>query len=242
MSDSSAPLGARAAWLQGLRDGAPFVLIVAPFAVVFGVVASEAGLSLIHTMGFSLAVLAGAAQLTAVQMIAENSPLVIILVTATAVNLRMAMYSASLAPHLGRAPLWQRAVVAYLMVDQAYAQSILRYDAHPEMSVPAKVGYYMGVVSLIAPIWYIATFVGAVAGSAIPESIPISLAVPIAFLSLVGPMLRTLPHVIAALVSVVGTISLSFVPYNMGLLIAGVLAMLTGAAVETALLKWRAKT
>ena len=38
-----------------------------------------------------------------------------------AVNLRMAMYSASLVAHLGPARLWQRALVAYLNVDQTYA-------------------------------------------------------------------------------------------------------------------------
>lgn len=223
-------------WL-GLRNGGPFVLIVGPFGLVFGVVGTEAGLSLAQTMGFTIAVIAGAAQLTAVQLMREEAPTIIVLVTALAVNLRMAMYSASLAPHLGKASLWQRAVVAYLMVDQAYATSILRYEQNPEDSVAAKFAYYIGVVTLIAPTWYLGTLAGALLGNQIPASIPIGAAVPIAFLALIGPMLRTLAHVVATMVSVVLALVLAGLPYNLGLLVAALAAMVAGAWVET----WQAR-
>lgn len=235
----SSPLSSRRAYWQGLRDGGPFLLIIGPFGMVFGVVATEAGLSVVQTLAFSVAVIAGAAQLTALQLMTENAPTVIVLLTALAVNARMAMYSASLTPHLGAVPLWQRAIVSYLMVDQAYATAFLRYERDPGMSVGAKLGYYFGVITLVAPCWYLGTLAGALLGEAIPPSIPISAAVPITFLALVGPMLRTLAHVVAALVSVVGTLVLGFLPYSMGLLVAAVLAMMAGAAVELRVARWR---
>ena len=68
---------------------------------------------------FSLVVIAGAAQFTALQLLQEEAPTVIVLISALAVNLRMAMYSASLTPYIGSAPLWQRAFAAYLTVDQS---------------------------------------------------------------------------------------------------------------------------
>jgi len=222
----------RQAFWQGIRNGGPLVLIVGPFGLVFGVIATEAGLNVLQTMAFSVAVIAGAAQLTAVQLMTENAPVIIILITALAVNLRMAMYSASLTPHLGEAPVWQRALVAYLMVDQAYAVSILRYEQQPDWTTPVKVAYYFGAVLLICPVWYLGTLAGAVVGSQIPESIPLGAAVPIAFIALIGPMLRTLAHVAAAFVSVVGALALAFLPYNLGLLAAALAAMATGAAVE----------
>ncbi|MFN4100288.1 MAG: AzlC family ABC transporter permease [Pararhodobacter sp.] len=229
MTDLMTP---RRAFWQGIRNGGPLILIVGPFALVFGVIATEAGLNVLQTMAFSIAVIAGAAQLTAVQLMTENAPVVIILITALAVNLRMAMYSASLTPHLGSAPVWQRALIAYLMVDQAYAVSILRYEQETEWTTPVKVAYYLGAVLLICPAWYLGTFAGAVLGSQIPDSIPIAAAVPIAFIALVGPMLRTLAHVAAAFVSVAGALVLAFLPYNLGLLAAALAAMATGAAVE----------
>lgn len=217
---------------QGVRNGGPFMLIVGPFGLVFGVVATEAGLDLWQTMSFSIAVIAGAAQLTALQLMTDHAPTLIVIVTALAVNTRMAMYSASLTPHLGAAPLWQRALAAYLMVDQAYALSILRFEQDPPLSSRAKVAYYFGTVALICPTWYLGTLLGAVVGSQIPDWIPIGAAVPIAFIALIGPMLRTLAHVAAAFVSVVGALVLVFLPYNLGLLVAALAAMGTGAAVE----------
>jgi len=238
---SQSPASTRRAFWQGLRHGAPFVLVVAPFGLVFGVVAADAGFNMLQALGFSVAVIAGAAQLTAVQLMTEGAPLVVVVLTALAVNLRMAMYSASLAPHLGAAPVWQRALIAYLMVDQAYAQSVLHFDQHPQMTLPEKVAYYFGTVTPIFPLWYLMTIVGALLGNRIPADIPIGFAVPIAFLALIGPMLRTLAHVVAAFVSVVGALVFSGLPYNLGLLIAALLAMATGAAVETWTARRRAR-
>ena len=217
---------------QGFQAGLPFLLVIIPFGAVFGVVATEAGLNLSQTMGFSILVIAGAAQFVAIQLMVENAPVLIVLATSLAVNLRMAMYSASLAPHLGRVPWWKRAVVSYFMVDQAYAASILKYEGSPDMSPRQKFAYYMGVVTPVCPLWYVATYGGAVLGDVIPPTLPIDFAVPITFLALIVPMLRSFAHVVAALVSIVGVLVFAFVPFNLGLLLAALLAMMAGAEVE----------
>ena len=217
---------------RGARDGLPFILVIAPFGAVFGVVATEAGLDLAQVMGFSLLVIAGAAQFVAVQMMVENAPVLIVLAASLAVNLRMAMYSASLAPHLGALPFRKRAFISYLMVDQTYAPSILRYENRPELSPRARLGYFLGVASPIVPIWYLATWAGAMLGSAVPPGLPIDFAVPITFLALIMPMLRSPAHVVAALVSILGTLVFAFLPFNLGLLLAALLAMMAGAETE----------
>ncbi len=73
------------------------------------------------------------------------------LATALAVNLRMAMYSASLTPYLGRAKLWQRAAVAYLLVDQSYALSHLKYETEPALTLSERLRYFFGVITPVAP-------------------------------------------------------------------------------------------
>ncbi|MFO7920324.1 MAG: AzlC family ABC transporter permease, partial [Nioella sp.] len=84
------------AYLRGIRASLPFLLVVLPFGALFGVVGTEAGLNLAQVMGFSIVIIAGAAQFTAVQLMQEQAPTVIVLASALAVNLRMAMYAASL--------------------------------------------------------------------------------------------------------------------------------------------------
>ena len=222
----------KTAYWRGVRDGAPFLLVVGPFALLFGVVATEAGLNLAQVMGFSILVIAGASQFAAIQLMTDNAPTLIVLATALAVNLRMAMYSASLTPHLGAAPLWQRALMAYFLVDQSYAVSTVRFEKHPDMALSAKVAYFFGVVTPICPMWYVLTLVGAVAGTKIPPEFALDFAVPITFLAIIAPMLRTIAHVAAALTSIAISLLLAFLPYNLGLLAAAATAMAVGAQVE----------
>ncbi|HFQ14812.1 MAG TPA: branched-chain amino acid ABC transporter permease [Rhodobacteraceae bacterium] len=222
----------KSTYLRGVADGAPFVLVVVPFAALFGVVASEAGLDLAQVMGFSVLVIAGAAQFAALQLMQENAPTLMILATALAVNLRMAMYSAAITPYLGQARLWQRAIIAYLLVDQSYMLAHARYEAHPDMPLGTRIVYFFGVITPVAPLWYLATMGGALLGKAVPAGFALDFAVPITFLAMIAPMLKSAAHRVAALVSVAAALALAWMPYGTGLLIAAVLAMMAGAEVE----------
>ncbi|MHC0054218.1 AzlC family ABC transporter permease [Actibacterium sp. D379-3] len=222
----------KSAYWLGARQGAPFVFVVGPFGLLFGVVGTEAGLNLAEVIGFSVLVIAGASQFTALQLMTENAPTLIILAAALAVNLRMAMYSAALTPHLGAAPLWQRVLMAYLLVDQSYALPVAHYETEPGMSLAARTAYFFGVVTLLGPSWYGMTYLGAVMGQGIPPEYALDFAMPITFLAMVAPALRTLAHVAAAVVSVAVSLMLAFVPYSGGLLIAALTAMMAGAQVE----------
>ena len=217
---------------QGIIASSPFILVVVPFAALFGVLATEAGLSLVETMAFSIVVIAGAAQFTALQLMQENAPTAIVLLSALAVNLRMAMYSASLTPYIGAAPLWQRALCAYLTVDQTYVVGISKYEAEPEMTVPQRVAFFMGAVTPIVPLWYIFTLIGALAGTRIPESWALDFAIPIAFLAMIAPMFRTPAHLVAALVAVAVSLPAAILPYSLGLIVAGIAGMMAGAQAE----------
>ncbi|MEL6586547.1 MAG: AzlC family ABC transporter permease [Pseudomonadota bacterium] len=217
---------------QGVAEGLPFLVVMVPFGALFGVLGAEAGLPLTQVMAFSVVVIAGASQFTALQLMNDGVPAVIVVLSALAVNLRMAMYSASMAPHLGRAPLWQRALIGYLLVDQTYALSAQKYEDQPQWQIPDKVHYFAGVALPVFPAWVGATWLGAVLGAQVPDAWQLDFAMPLAFLALVGPMLRTRAHVAAAFVSVTAALALAWVPWNMGLILAAILAMLTGAEVE----------
>lgn len=218
---------------EGLRNGLPFVVVVGPFALLFGVVASEAGMALAHVMGFTVMVIAGAAQFAALQMMVENASLGMVLLAALAVNLRMAMYSAALVPYLGSAPLWQRALISYMNFDQTYAASVARYETSPDWNVTQRAQFFFGLSTPIVPVWIAFTLVGALIGKAIPPEWALDFAVPITFLGLVGPALKTPAHIAAAVVSVVVALALIGLPSGAGLLIAALSAMITGAVVET---------
>ncbi|MEM9425913.1 MAG: AzlC family ABC transporter permease [Pseudomonadota bacterium] len=220
------------AFRTGFLAGLPFLLIGVPFAVLFGVVATEAGLSVTQTIGFSLLVIAGASQFTAIQLMSENAPVLIVLAAALAVNLRMAMYSASLQPHLGQASFGKRALAAYLNVDASYALGIQEFEKRTTWSVNDKFQYFCGTMVLMFPLWVVGTWVGAVAGDALPANLDLDFAMPIMFLALVAPMVKTMAHLGAAVTSIIGSLALTFLPSGIGLLIAGLCAMAVGAEIE----------
>lgn len=231
-----APSLARAA-RTGFVQALPFLLVLVPFSVLFGVVATAAGLDIVQTVGFSIVVLAGASQFSAVQLLSDQAPVLIVLASSLAINLRMAMYSASLTPWVGRAPAWQRAVIAYVLVDQTYGMAVQQFERRPAMTVAERVAYVFGASPVLCLPWMLFTYVGATAGQMIPADWPLDFAVPITFLAMIAPMLRTLAHVAAALVAVLSALALSGLPSGTGVLIAGPLGMAAGAGVET----WQAR-
>ena len=222
----------KSAFWKGMRDSAPFVLVSGPFGLLFGVLAAEAGLNVLEATSFSLAVFAGSAQFTALQLMQEQTPTLIVLVSALAVNLRVAMYSASLTPYLGGAPLWQRACAAYLTVDQAYALSMIEFERRADWGVAERMAYFFGTNGLVAPAWMAATITGALVGASIPDSLGLDFVLPIAFLAMIGPMLRTPAHVVACFTACAVSLPAALMPYNLGLIIAGLAGMMAGAQAE----------
>ena len=230
-----------ACFRQGTIQSLPFMLVILPFGLLFGVVATEAGLHITQTMGFSILVLAGASQFTAVQLLVDQAPTIVIILSALAVNLRMAMYSASLVPWIGSASPRARGVVAYLLIDQTYALSIQEYEKYPDLTVRQRLAYFFGTCLTCCLPWSIATYLGATIGSAIPESWALDFVIPITFLAMIAPILRTAAHMAAALVAIVAALGFSFMPSGTGMLIAAPLGMATGALFETWMARQKAK-
>jgi len=222
----------RKAFLKGAAHALPFFVVIVPFAMLFGVLSSEAGLGPWETQIFSVAVFAGASQLAALQLMQDQAPLLVILATGIAVNLRMMMYSVALTPHLGGAPMGIRATIAYFLVDQSFALSLAEFDKRAELTLAEKVAYFFGTIAPITAIWNIATAIGVQMGRAVPESWGLDFAMPITFIGMTAAMLRTVPHGVAMTVSVGVTLLLWAMPYGTGLLVGAAAGMAAGAIAE----------
>ncbi|WP_179378966.1 AzlC family ABC transporter permease [Jannaschia marina] len=215
----------------GVAEGLPFLVVMVPFGMLFGVLGVEAGLPLAQVMAFSVLVIAGASQFAAVQLIVDLAPAAVVVLSALTVNLRMVMYSASIVPHLGAAPLWQRAIISYLLVDQTYALAQAKYEEETRWSIADKVAYFAGIALPVFPAWVGSTLAGALVGARIPDSWQLDFALPLAFVALVAPMLKSRAHLAAAFVSVTGTLLMWWMPYNLGLIAAALAGMVVGAEV-----------
>jgi 4-azaleucine resistance transporter AzlC len=223
----------RVAFGQGVRDISPLLLGVIPFGFIAGIAAVNAGLGLPEAVGLSTIVFAGAAQLAALDLIGRDAPLAIIVVTAVVINLRMLMYSASIAPYFQNLRKRSKATAAYLLTDQAYALAIVRYQNEDS---PHRIAYYLGVAVTLWVVWQVTTIAGVVLGTTVPDSLGLEFAVPLVFLALLIPAMEDGPTTVAGIfggIVAVGTVGL---PLNLGLLVAaggGIVAgLLTEGATE----------
>ncbi|MDO5647688.1 AzlC family ABC transporter permease [Paracoccus sp. (in: a-proteobacteria)] len=220
------------AFWYGAAQSLPLMIVIIPFGLLFGIVASDAGLGLAQIMGFSVVVLAGASQFTAVQLINEGAPAIVVILTGLVINLRMAMYSASMVPWLRGSTRGQKIAFAYALIDQTYALSIQHYERHPALSLSQRLAYFTGTAVMLCGGWMVLTWFGATLGNAMPGNIPLDFAIPITFLAMIAPMLRTPAHLAACAVAIIAALMLAWMPSGLGMMIAAPLGMATGAMVE----------
>jgi 4-azaleucine resistance transporter AzlC len=215
--------------VAGARDAVPVVLGVVPFALVAGYAAVEAGLSTAAAVGASVVVFAGASQLAAYELLGSDAPLAVVVLTAVVINLRMMMYSASLAPHLRDVGRRARAGAAYFLTDQAFALSVSRYR---EETGTDRLAYYLGAAVLLWLCWQVGTVAGVALGTGVPPEWGLEFAAPLVFLALLVPALEDRPSVAAAVVA--GAVALvgADAPLNVGLLLGATAGIATGLLVE----------
>ena len=70
-------------------------------------------------------------------------------------------------------------------------------------------------------------------GATVPDAFALDFALPMTFIAMVGPLLRTLPHILAAVVSAVLSLVFAGLPPGVGLMLAAAVAVVVGASVET---------
>ena len=128
--------------------------------------------------------------------------------------------------------MWQRLLIGYFNFDQSFAVATVQFERAPDMTLREKTAYFFGVSIPTGSTWCGFTLIGALIGSSIPDSYAIDFAVPIAFLAIVAPGLRSLAHIAAAFTSAVLALALAWLPSGLGLLVAAVVAMMVGAEIE----------
>ena len=177
---------------------------VVPFGLVAGASPVAEGLGGGAAIGFSTIVFAGASQLAAIDVLGDGGGALVAAIAAWTINLRMVLYSASLAPHLANEPLATRLGMSYLLTDQAYAVSISRWtgDDEPTNRVP----YYVGAGITLWASWLASTILGTIIGSSVPEDVPLEFAVPLVFLVLLIPAINSRPAAVAAAVGGFGAV------------------------------------
>lgn len=232
VEEEQKPASPVAAFVSGAKAIVPVLLALTPFGVAFGTTAMGSGLPIPEALAMSVFVFAGAAQLAMVPLISAGASVAIVVLTVLVINMRLTLYSASLAPHFGRLPAGWKSLLSYLLTDQAYAATITRFD-DGETEEPDKRWYYLGVALAIWVTWQAATMLGVFLGGWISEDWSLDFISPLIFIALALPAIKDRTTGAAAL-SAGGTALLAAaMPMNLGLITAALVGVLGGLVAES---------
>jgi 4-azaleucine resistance transporter AzlC len=220
-----------AAFVSGAKATAPVLLALIPFALAFGTMAAGSGLSALEALAMSVFVFAGAAQLAMVPLISAGASVAVVVLTVLVINLRMTLYSASLAPHFRLLPARWKGLLSYLLTDQAYAAAITRFD-EGRAGEADKRWYYLGAALAVWVTWQPAAMLGVFLGSRASEGWSLDFALPLTFIALVLPAIKDRMTATAALFAGRTAIFVATMPLNLGLITAALVGVLGGLAAQ----------
>ncbi|MBI5792953.1 MAG: AzlC family ABC transporter permease [Rhodocyclales bacterium] len=215
----------------GLRAVMPLLLGVAPFGVIYGVVALQSGIPALAAMAMSTIVFAGSAQFLLAQLVGAGAPFLLAAGAVGLVNLRHALYSASVAPVLARLPQRWKILLAYLLTDEAYAAAIPHLLADARGPQPSRAHWILlgSGVGLWSG-WQVSTLAGVLIGSSLPADMGLDFALPLTFIAIVVPMISTRALFAAAIAAGAAAVALAALPYKLGLFLGALAGLAVGAA------------
>jgi 4-azaleucine resistance transporter AzlC len=221
---------ARKTFWDGVRAELPLLIGVFPFGMIYGALALDAGLSKAASQMMSSMVFAGSAQFITAKLVADAAPALVIILTIAVVNLRHMLYSASLAPYLKNLSLKWKVLLSYLLTDEAYAPSILKYE---ETGItPFSHWFLLGAGFSLWSTWQISTALGIFLGAAIPENWPLDFALPLTFIAMVVPALKNRPMIAAAVSAGLVALLAYSLPFKLGLILAALTGIVVGTILE----------
>lgn len=194
-----------------------------PSGLAYGIAAGQVGLSPLDTQLMSLLVFTSAGQISAVALIGEGTRAWLVFGTVLAVNIQLLLIGVTIRRQV-RASRAAMAVTGWFLTDAAYALAAASGKLRLPVLTGAGASMYLG--------WNIGTAFGIVAGNAIPdpERFGLDLVIPLAFLAVLAPQLRSRPAVLVAVVAAAVALAVSsFAPGGIAVLAAGVIGGASGA-------------
>lgn len=172
----------RAGVRAGLRSTAPLGLPIFAYGSVFGMLAQQAGASLLEATLLNLFVFAGAAQMAVMSYWEHPLPLVTIATVTALINLRLVLLTASLRPWLKSLPGRTVYPMLHNVADESWSVAMMRYRLGER-----DAGVVLGCNLVVILAWFPATIVGWSLGGRIGD--PSEWALDFAFTAVFAAML-----------------------------------------------------
>ena len=207
----------------------PVVPGIIPFGMIMGTVAVSSGLTTLQTMLMNSLIFAGASQLAAIDLMTKNTPVFVIVFAGVVINLRFLLYSAANAEIFQKQGFLPKLFGAYLLTDQSYA--VMSATTFKDSSISQKLEFYFGAGILMMVFWNLSVLLGCIFGNIIPPSLSLDFAVPLSFLALTLPSLKSKSHYFVAFFSASLSILFYNLPLKLGLMVTAIMSISIAAMI-----------
>lgn len=215
---------------KGALDMLPLSLAVLPWGVLFGSLAVQRGFSWLEAQAFSAIAFGGAVQIVAIELMADNASLWTILFSALVITSRHFLYGLTLRERLKKQPLRWRLPLGFLLTDELFALSGHRHAYKNRL----RLYYALGAGGSFYIAWNLWTFIGIVAGASLPDlsDLGLDFAIAATFIALIVPNIKTLSVLVTVMVASIASVTFALWQLELGLIMAGLLAMTAGFTVN----------
>lgn len=193
-----------------------------PVGIAYAVAARGAGLSFVATQLMSLTVFSAAAQLSAISLMANGTPVPILVATALTLNLQLFLYGLT-AMRENRSTAPRRFLTAYFLTDGAFAVAVAGGRIRLLVLLGAGVSMFTA--------WNLGTLIGASAGAVLPDLTPygVDFVAPLTFLAVLVPLVRARPALLTVLVAAITALVLNQIIPDLAIIGAAVTGSIAGA-------------
>lgn len=208
---------------MGFKSVLPIISGIIPFGAVMGSAFAEAKLSFWQSMLMNTAVYAGAAQLATVDLMKMNAALFVVVATGLIINLRFLLYSAAMSPYLKDSSFLVKFLTAFTLTDQSYAAMSANHDKINSNTEASQ--FYLGTAFCMILTWHSSVIAGFIFGNFAPASLSLDYAIPLSFVALLMPTLKTNSHRAVALFSSMLSLLFYGFPLKTGLMVTALLSI-----------------
>ena len=172
-------------YVRGLRFGIPIIFGFIPSAIAYAVIARQGGISALETIAMSVFVFAGASQMLAAGMYAQQAGILIIVLATFILNLRHVIMSTCVINRIKNERMGIKLLSAFGVTDETF--SIFSSTPEDKCSTP----FFLGLVTVAYTSWVTGTILGAFISDFLPAVISASLGIALyaLFISLLVPNL-----------------------------------------------------
>lgn len=226
------------ALLKGFLDMLPLNLAVIPWGVLCGSLAIQNGFTAVETQLMSLLVFAGSAQLVAIELISQHTPLMTILFTTFIISSRHFLYGLSIRHKVIAQPLRWRLPISFVLTDELFA-----FSHHPKAyQTKTRLIYALSAGFSFYICWNLWTFLGIVAGSLLPDltNMGLDFAIATTFIALVIPGIKSWPIFVTVCCAGAAATWFKALGFELWLVGAALLGMSAGYGCERLIKKYKA--